>query len=60
VHKSNEMELIWQDFDFWSDCELKKMKIQTELPVFEVLQLFEPLNKYYVNDRTFWLNARLS
>ena len=34
------------------------MKIQTELPVFEVIQPFKPLNKLYVNDRTFRLNAR--
>ncbi len=35
------------------------MKIQTELPVFEVIQPFKPLNELYVNDRTFRLNARL-
>ena len=34
------------------------MKIQTELPVFEVIQPLIPLNKHYVNDRTFWFNAR--
>ena len=34
------------------------MKIQTELPVFEVIQPFKPLNKHYANDRTFRLNAR--
>jgi hypothetical protein len=35
------------------------MKIQTELPVFEVAQPFYPLHKqHYVIDRTFRLNAR--
>jgi hypothetical protein len=29
------------------------MKIQTELPVFEVIQPLKPLNKHYVNARFF-------
>ena len=35
----------------------KRAKIP-EPPVFEVIQPFKPLNKHYVNDRTFRLNAR--
>jgi hypothetical protein len=35
------------------------MKIQTELPVCEVIQPFEPRNKHYVSDRMFRLNAKI-
>ena len=36
----------------------KKMKIQTRLPVFYVIQPNKPLVLINSNDLTFWLNAR--